>query len=221
MSAKLGKIRKPTVEESKAGRKLYCIPLLFSTKEAPSDYVTLFNQYWDQVETHVSNLEMAGKPTKIYCEMTFSTGSNGLQEIKQQNERTLRFVKSRIKQGAILEPLEEEKLFSEYMDWGMCLSIVRSPDVVKKIMEFHRTAEESRDKCIAERINGTLQSNDAAILLMRDEDRIRIQPRFSSDISVFLVRPPTLNAIHRWIRDQAAKSVAAMKNQDTQEAQAP
>lgn len=212
MSKILGKIEKPSVERSKVGKKLYCVPLLFSTKEAPQDYVKMLDQYWDQVEEHVSNLEKVGVPVKIYHEIIFSTGQDGLQAIQRQNERAYQFVKSKVDKGVSLEALEDEKLFKEYMDWGMCLSVVRSPDVAKKILEFYRNAEQRRDKHIVKRINETLKEGESAILLMRDENRIRIQPRFSSDIHVFLVQPPALNDIYRWARDSVAKTVERTKN---------
>lgn len=205
MPKTLGRIKKPTVEESKAGRKLYCVPLLFPLPDAPKEYTKIFDQYWNQVEEHVSNLEKMGEPKKIYHEMIFLSGKDGLQAVKGQNERTFQFVKAKVDRGIILEPLEQEKLFSEYLDWTMCLSVVRSSGVAKKILGFYKDAERRRDREAVNKINKSLKKGQAAILLMRDENRIRIQPQFSKDINVFLVRPPALNDIFRWLRDYAAK----------------
>jgi len=211
MPTKLAELKKPSVEESKPGRKLFCVPLLFSMKDSPKEYVEMFNRYWDQVEEHEKNLEKIGVPTKICYEMIASSGKEGMQAIKLQNERAHKFVKSKIDQGATLVPLEDEKLLSEYLDWSMCLSFVRSPNVVKKILEFYKDAEQKRDEKISEQINKTLEEDKAAILLMRDESRIRIQPRFSPDINVFLIRPPVLNEIHNWLRNSLAKTVEKAK----------
>lgn len=207
MPKRLGQIKKPSVEESAASRKLYCIPLLFSTKEAPQDYVKMFDQYWHQVKDHIGRLEKAGATAKIYYETISSDGKDGLKVIQRQNERVYRFVKSIVDQGASLEALEDEKLFNEYIDWSMCLSVVRSPDVAEKILKFYRTSEQRRDKHVAGQIDETLKEGEAAILLMRDENRIRIQSKFSPDIQIFLVRPPALNDIYRWLRNQAAKTI--------------
>lgn len=165
----------------------------------------MFDQYWNQVEEHVSNLEKMGPPKKIFHEMIFSSGQDGLQTVKAHNERTFQFVKAKVDQGTSLEPLEHEKLFSEYLDWTMCLSVVRNSEVAKKILEFYKDAEQRRDREAVNKINKTLKKGQAAILLMRDENRIRIQPQLSKDINVFLVRPPALNDIFRWLRDYAAK----------------
>jgi hypothetical protein len=212
MPTKIGKIQKPSVEESKAGRKLYCIPLLFSLREAPAEYTEMFSRYWDQVEEHLDNLRKIGLPLKILCEMISLAGKEGMQEIQRQNDRAHQFVKSRVDQGAVLVPLEDEKLLSEYIDWGVCLSVVRSPNVAKKIFEFYKEAEQKRDKRIANQINDTLEGDQAAILLMRDENRIRIQPQFSPDIHVFLVRPPILNDIYNWLRTRATKTMDKAKD---------
>jgi hypothetical protein len=188
------------------------VPLLFPLPEAPEEYQKLFDEYWDQVEEHVRNLEKMDVPKKIYHEMVFSSGKDGLQAIKAQNERTYKFVKAKVGQGVVLEPLEEEKLFSEYLDWAMCLSVVRSSDVAKKVLEFYKDVEQRRDNYVVNKIDNTLKKGQAAMLLMRDENRIRVQPKFSKDINVFLVRPPALNDIHRWLRDYTAKVTEKANN---------
>ncbi|UCH31099.1 MAG: hypothetical protein JSV05_06200 [Candidatus Bathyarchaeota archaeon] len=212
MPTKIGKIQKPLVAESKAGRKLYCIPLLFSLGEAPREYAEMFSRYWDQVKDHLDNLEKIGTPHRIFYEMISLAGEEGMRKIQQQNERTHQFVKSRIDHGAVLVPLEDETLFMEYIDWGVCLSVVRSPTVAKRIFQFYKDAEQKRDKKIATQINDSLENDEAAILLMRDENRIRIQPQFSPDIQVYLVHPPILNDLHNWLRDHATKIMDKAKD---------
>lgn len=214
MSKTLGKIKKPTIKESKGGRKLYCVPLLFPLPEAPEEYEKMFDQYWDQVEEHIRNLEKMDVPKKIYHEMIYSSGEDGLQAIKDQNKRTYKFAKTKVGQGVSLEPLEEEKLFSEYLDWVLCLSVVRSSEVARKILEFYKDVEQRRDNYAVDKIDKTLKKGQAAVLLMRDENRIRIQSKFSKDINVFLVRPPALNDINRWLRDYTAKITEKAKNKN-------
>jgi len=45
MSAELGKIDKPSVEEFKKGRKLFFVPLIYGSKELPADYLEIFEKY--------------------------------------------------------------------------------------------------------------------------------------------------------------------------------
>jgi hypothetical protein len=68
--------------------------------------------------------------------------------------------------------------------------------VFKKIVDFQEEA-----RIHLERINETLKENEAEMLIMTDENRMRIQPMISSDIRVFLVRPPDLNDVQRWLRE--------------------
>lgn len=202
MPKKLGKIDKPSIEEYKTGRKLYCIPLLYSAKDAPKDYVKLYNQYWTQVKEHVEKLERAGKANKIYHESIYSTGQDGLEKIKQENVKSYRIVKSKVDEGAALISLEDNRLLSEYIDWAMCLSIIRSTKVAEKIQKFYLEAEKRRDEYIVKRIDETLKKGEVGILVMRDENRIRIQSKLQSDIHVFLVHPPALNDLSQWIKER-------------------
>ncbi len=199
---KLGRIEKPSVQKYAAGRKLYCVPLVFSGKDAPEDYQKLYDTYWTEVKEHIEKLGKVGRAAKIYHESIYSADQDSLESIKQQNKRSHELVESEISQGAELIALEEKRLFGEYMDWGVCLSIVRTPEVAEKIQNFYLEAEKRRDEYILKQIDETLKDGEAGILLMKDENRIRIQPKLPSDIHVFLVHPPALNDVSQWIRDR-------------------
>ena len=45
----------------------------------------------------------------------------------------------------------------------------------------------------------TLKDDEAGLLFIREEHSVQ----FPGDIEVFSIFPPTLNEIHRWLRDQA------------------
>lgn len=115
------KIEKPSSELYKGKRKLYCIPLLYSEKDAATDYLEKYEQYWDQVGEHVTKLEHAGKVNKIYHEAIHSAGDDGLKEIEKMNENSYKLVKSCCEKGAELQPLEDKDIFYEFMDWKRCL----------------------------------------------------------------------------------------------------
>ncbi len=50
MSQELGKIEKPAVEEYKAARKLFFVPLLFTPRDIQGELFEKVFRYWDQVE---------------------------------------------------------------------------------------------------------------------------------------------------------------------------
>lgn len=207
MSETLGKISKPSVDEFKEGRKLYCVPLLVNLKNASSEYQEKYNLYWNQVTEHVNGLEKAGPVRKIYHEAVFQSGEEGLEAVKQLNEKSYQLVKSKFNQGAEFQALEDRDLFNEYTDWFMALSVVgRSKKVADKVLEYFREVSDRRDEYIVKRINETLKAGEAGLLIMGDEYRMQIQPQLSPDIQVFLVRPPALNDIQRLLREMLQHS---------------
>ena len=202
MSKKLGKIEKPSVEEFSYGRKLFCVPLLLSGKEAPEDYITLYDNYWFQVNEHIQKLEKTGKINKIYHESVFEDGQAGLDIIKKQNSKIHQILQSKISQGASFIAIEDKNILDEYVDLSMCLSLVRSPGVAEKIRKLYFEAANIRDQHIVKRIDETLKDSEVGLLVTVDSTRIRIQSNLSPDIHVFLVHPPALNDISRWFRDR-------------------
>ncbi|MGQ9722884.1 MAG: hypothetical protein ACUVXA_16370 [Candidatus Jordarchaeum sp.] len=202
MPETLGKIAKPSVDEFKEGRKLYCVPLLINIKEGPSEYQEKYNLYWEQVAEHINGLEKAGKVSKIYHEAVFLPEEKGLEAIKQLNEKSYQLVKHKVEQGAKLQALEDRDLFNEYTDWLVALSVVgRSKKVADKVLEYYREVSDRRDEHVAKQINETLKEGEAGMLIMSDEYRIHIQTQLSPDIQVFLVRPPALNDIQQLLRE--------------------
>ncbi len=57
MTEQVGKIEKPPAEDFKQGKKLYLVPLLYSSEDAPSEYKEKCSCYWQQVIEQLSNLE--------------------------------------------------------------------------------------------------------------------------------------------------------------------
>ena len=86
MSAELGKMEKPSVDEFKTGRKLYLVPLIYGSNQLPADYLEIFDKYWKQVEDQIHNLELKlGQVSKIYHELITSTDEDGINTFKELN----------------------------------------------------------------------------------------------------------------------------------------
>jgi hypothetical protein len=204
MSEKLGKMQKPLAEEFKRGRNLYFIPLIYSSKESPQEYLEKFNEYWDQVENHISNLELKlRRVDKIYHELIPVGGKDGVKAIKELNAKGYQIVKKRLDKGAQLESTEAAELVTEFMDWSKCLLAgLQNPTVFTKIYEFYTEAAKKRNEHIARHIDETLKADEAGMLFMKEGHQVQ----FPSDIQVFYVAPPALSEINRWLRDREAKS---------------
>lgn len=204
MAKELGRIQKPSLDGFREGRKLYCVPLLPYLKsiDVPKDYSAKVSLYWQQVSEQVESLEKAGKVLHVYHESVSRSGEEAINMIKRMNEKSYELVKAKCKAGATLQALEDKSFLDEYLDWSLCMSVVgRSQKVLKQVAGFQAEAAIKREEHMSKKINETLRENEAGMLIMTDENRIRIQPKISSDIQVFLVRPPALNDVQRWLRE--------------------
>lgn len=211
MAEPLGKLEKPEAQQFEGKRKLYLVPLIFSSKEALPEYVEKFNLYWRQVSEHVANLESKiGKVGHIYYESITLAGEDGLKVAEKINASCGQLVRERCQGGAVLEATEDKGLAEECMDWERFLFMgFVSQKVAKMVSEFYVEAMRKRYEYIARRINETLKDNEVGVLFIREGHMVQ----FPADMEVLSVSPPALDEIHRWQRDRA---LAAEKEPDEQ-----
>ena len=202
MAEQLGKIKKPDAEHFTSKRKLYLIPLMFSGKEAPPEYVEKFNLYWEQVSEHVANLESkVGKVSHVYHESIALAGEDGLKVMEKLNPSCHQIVTDKCQRGAVLEATEDRELAGESMDWERFLLMgFMSQKVAKMVSEFYVEALRKRYEHIARRINETMKDSEVGMLFIREDHMVQ----FPQDIEVFSVAPPALDEIHRWQRDRSS-----------------
>ena len=199
--AELGKIERPDAESFSGKRKLYCVANVYPLKDAPDDYKGLVERYWGEVAQQTERLEAAGKVKKIFCESVSAQGEEAYRVLAKLNEKVLGLVKKKVEGGAVMFPMESEEIFGPFLDWTNCLNVVRTREVFMKILEFYNEFSDKRLKHAVEIIEGSLAEGEAGLLIMRDEDRIRLQ--LSPDIEIFLVTPPSYDDILRWFRERA------------------
>ena len=208
MTQKLGKIEKPQVTDFSDIRKLFCLPLIpqFNEKDLDNDLKNNIEQFWAQVTCQIEDLERTGKVTHIFFESITKDGKSGLEMVKQLSQQSYDIVKEKIDKGAELVIIENEEILNEFLDWSICLAVIRkSQKVFSKVLEFHQDVKDRRNKEIAKKIDETLKNNNSGLLVMTDENRLQIQPNLPSDIQVFLIHPPALNDITRWFREYLKK----------------
>jgi hypothetical protein len=199
----LGQISKPNAEDFTRKRKLYCVANMYSVEDAPDDYKKLVNTYWDEVSRQIEKLEAAGKIKKIFCEIISRQGEEALDIWSKINERIPQIIKKKVEEGGTLVPLESEEILGPYTDWGNCLRVVYTKEVFTKVLEFYSEFSRKRLEHILNIINGNLSEAEAGLLIMKDEDRAKLQ--FPSDIEVFLITPPSYDDIMRWFREKVTK----------------
>lgn len=159
----------PQVEECKRGRKLHFVPLINGRSEAPVEYLEEFNKYWNQVENHVSDLELKlGRANKIYHELIPLSGEDGMKPIEELNNRSHQIVKNSLAKGAQLKATEESELLTEFMDWSKCLPVgLQNQKVFTKVYESYVEASKKRSEHIAKHKDETLKVDEIGILFMR------------------------------------------------------
>jgi len=201
MPEQLGKIERLEVESFKQGKKLYLVPVVYSSEEAPDEYKEKCSRYWQQVAEQLANLaSKIGRVNRVYHESILQSGEHGMQAMERLNPSCYQIAKTQCDNGAIFETIEERELFEEVMDWQRCLMLgFMSDKVASKVSEFYVEAAKKRNDFIAKKINETLKDDEAGLLFIREEHSVQ----FPSDIEVFSIFPPALDEIHRWYRDQA------------------
>jgi len=204
MAQELGKIEKPSVEEYRAARKLFFVPLLFTPKQLEGELFEKVFKYWDQVESHLSNLELKlGIVKKVYHELVPVGGEEGSKIIEELNSTSYGIVKARLDKGADLEPLEDADLLTESMDWTKCLAAgLQNQKVFDKVYEAYLQSQKKRNEHIAKMIDNTLKEGEIGILLMREGHQVQ----FPADIEVFYISPPGLDEIKRWLRTREVEA---------------
>ena len=184
-------------------RNLFCVPLI-----SPDVSEDLLKRYWLEVEGQVTRLERSfGQVSKLYHEANYSAEEAGLKNVQRINEKAYQLVKSKVDTGARLQALEDKESLLEIADYQLFLTLrFSSKEVLDKvsrvtpeIAQVYEKALQKRREHIPKQISETLKDGETGMLLMREEERMKIQ--FPSEINVILVRPPVLSEIEKWERE--------------------
>lgn len=203
MAQELGKIDKPEAGSFKQGRKLFLVPLIYSARDAPPEYVEKFDLYWKQATEHVGNLEAkVGGVNRVYHESISLGSEDGLKATEKLNPKSCQIARQKCQNNAELEATEDRELVEESMDWERCLLIgFMSHKVAGMVSEFYVEASRKRYEHIGKKIDETLKADEIAVLFITEGHTVQ----FPKDVEVFSVAPPALDEIHRWLRDRASR----------------
>ena len=219
MTQPLSQTGKPLADRYSGSRKLFLVPNYAFPPDISEDGLEVLQRYWSEVRDAVGNLERTlGQVTRVYHEMLFSEGDEGAKMLESLNPQGHGFIQAMCSAGASLISTEERELVEEYTDWQRVLSIGPvSRKVMTAAIEGFQATLQARYEKIAERILETLQEGETGALFIRDDHRVQ----FSSDIQVFYVAPPALEAVKRWIDDQVRGITQAAKQAPDAEPSAP
>jgi hypothetical protein len=210
MANKLAKMEKPEADKFSQGRRLLFVPLIFKPINTEKELSALIDKYWRQAREQVDNLQRKmASVKKIYHELITPAADEGRKAVKRLNAGSYAIVKASMDKGADLQPIEDEDILMEFMDWSRCLSIgLQSQKVFSQVYQSFQEAQKNRSEFIARRLDETLKSDEIGLLFMQEGHRVQ----FSQDVQVFYVAPPSLDEINHWQRKPESEDKPQAEN---------
>jgi ferritin-like metal-binding protein YciE len=198
--AELGKIERLNIEEFKGKRKLFCIPNIFIPDNEDEKLKSLVEQYWQEANSHIERLEKLGFVTKIFLETIFIEGQDAVNIIRETNPYLYFLIEKKVSQGATVIGIEDPEIFGAFIDWSNCLRIVKTASVLQKVFNYYNEINQKRIEIISNKINENLQEGECAIVILRDQERMKLS--LPKDIDIFLVVPSVYDDILKYLRDK-------------------
>lgn len=159
--------------------------------------------YWQSARQHVNRQEATlGPVVRVFAEGVMGHGEDAMVALRQANPGMHRFVKSFNDVGATLAPFEDAELLQETVDWTQCLNIQpRSEKVRDMLLEQYSAAIQARGAHLEAALDASIGTGEVA-LIMVSSDNIPLP----TNLERYLVSPPELDQLDRWLREQLAKA---------------
>ena len=200
---------KPEARQYENNRKLFLVPTFLFSPETSEEGLELLDRYWSEVRDHVTNLERSlGQVARVYHEAMYAGSGEGMSALERLNPKGCSFIRAMVESSAALEATDDRDALEEASDWQRCMSVgLMSRKVASLASEGYRDAVKRRYERIGARIDETLKEGEAGVLFIREDHKVQ----FPSDIQVFYVSPPGLDAIKRWIDGQVREMARNME----------
>ena len=200
MSENLGKLEKPSVEQFNGKKKLYIIPLIFSSDKAPSEFKDMFVQYWQEAKEQLLKIKNSlGKPNYIFHEAITDNSEKSLATLERLNSGSYPIIRDEIEKGAKLEILEDHQLVLASTDWERFMMIgIASEEVARIASDNYVQTTQRRYEAMSQNIMNTMKDNESALLFLREYQLLRLDPQ----TEIFNIAPPILDNINKWLRER-------------------
>ncbi|MDA1279981.1 MAG: hypothetical protein O3B95_08060 [Chloroflexi bacterium] len=215
----LGSVGKALAGDILTARKVYIVTMVQPSPEAPEGFEKLYNAYWAAVDRQLTQLEAkAGAVVRIFAEGVIGRGDDATLMVQQTNPGAYTTVRQRLSSGAVFEDYEDTDLFGQVIDWGRCLQGgLISQTVANEIQAKYTEAVDKRSAHLKSRLQEGILESEAAMLLGGDPS-----VQIPDGIEKFLISPPELDQLERWvrqaneaIRQQMAEQQARATSDDT------
>ncbi len=200
----LGRIDRPEAGDLMTRRKAYLVSMVQTAPDADPEFTSHYEAYWRAVDAHVASLEMrAGPVARVFVEGVGFGGEEGLLRVQQADLQAHRLVKSRVDSGGVLEPYEEQDLFEQVVDWGRMLQYgFVSQTVADTVRNAFESAGQKRLEHARQRLEESIKETEAALIIASSD----VGDILPAEVERFIVSPPELDRLIRWVRDQAEKA---------------
>ena len=200
----LGRIDRPEAGDLMTRRKAYLVSMVQTAPDADPEFTDHYEAYWRAVDEQVASLELrAGPVNRVLVEGVGFGGEEGLLRVQQADPQAHRLVKSRVDSGAVLEPYEDQDLFEQIVDWGRMLQYgFVSQTVADTVRNAFESAGQKRHEHTKQRLEESIQETEAALIIASSD----VGDVLPAEMERFIVSPPELDRLIRWVRDQAEKA---------------
>ena len=195
----LSQIPRPSASSYQGKKNLFLVPNYIVAPGIPVEGQELIERYWSEVRDSIGNLERSlGAVSRVYHEMICAEGDEGLQHLEILNPTACTLVRAMCQSTATMRQLEDAELVAEHSDWQRVLTMgPASQKVLQASLEGYQETLAARYKGIADRISQDLTGGECAVLFIREDHTVQ----FPTDVQVFYVAPPALDALKRWLDD--------------------
>ena len=197
-------------------RSLFIVRLI-QTFPGLEGYEAMLSNYWSAVKVQIDRHAVTSGPiNRVFVETVTGRGEDAIIQLQQMNPQASTFVRGLAANGATVEEFEDAELLAELIDWGQCASQnLMSAKVRNVVQSGQAEAAGIRDDHLRKRLNDVIGDEDTAVVLA-----VSPQLPIPDRIERYIVSPPELDQLERWLREKMEEARREMMERAQQQASA-
>ena len=178
-------------------------------------YDTMLSNYWSAVKAQLDRQAItSGAIKRIFVETATGRGEDAMVQLQQINPQASQLVRNLVSSGAVIEEFEDAELLAELIDWGQCASQNLMSEKVRSVVQSGQVeAAGARDEHLQKRLNDAIGDDESAVVFA-----VSGQLPIPDRIERFIVSPPELDQLERWLRAKMEEARREMMEQAQQQA---
>ena len=160
-------------------------------------YDEMLSNYWSAVRAQLERHTItSGAIRRIFIETVTGRGEDAIVQLQQINPQATALVRTLVAGGSVVEEFEDAELLAELIDWGQCAQQnLMSQKVRNVVASGHAEVTGQRNDHLQKRLNDAIADDEAAVIFSVSE-QLPVPDR----IERFIVSPPELDQLERWLR---------------------